>query len=173
MNFRGFIAICLLAVYGLPATIGPFWHHHGSCCATCGTYTQVADKSSADKNSADESSAVEASSDDKATEANSVKSEGKKPHRFGHCDGSCCSHKHATQGQAQSGCCDDSDPNKCPEDHRGHCAVCDFYAKAYYSALVFEIPEVSDWVPLVAESRIESPFDLSISLNARGPPASF
>lgn len=157
MNFRGFIAICLLAVYGLPATIGPFWHHHGSCCATCGTYTHVADKSSADNE----------------TETKSVDSNGKKPHRFGQCDGSCCSHKHATQGQAKSGCCDDSEPNKCPEDHRGHCAVCDFYAKAYYSALVFEIPEVSDWVPLAAESRIESPFDLSISLNARGPPASF
>ena len=79
----------------------------------------------------------------------------------------------ATQGQAKSGCCDDSYPNKCPEDHRGSCAVCDFYAKAYYSSLVFEIPEVSDWAPLAVESRIESPFDLSISLNARGPPASF
>lgn len=168
MNFRGFIAICLLAVYGLPATIGPFWHHHGSCCATCGTYTHVTDKSSKDKNSA-----VEGSSKDKASDAKSDNSEGKKAHRFGHCDGSCCSHKRATEGQAKSGCCDDADPNKCPEDHRGHCAVCDFYAKAYYSALVFEIPEVSDWAPLAVESRIESPFDLSISLNARGPPASF
>ena len=168
MNFRGFIAICLLAVYGLPATIGPFWHHHGSCCATCGTYTHVSDKGLGDK-----SSAVDGSSDDKATEAKSDDSEGKKAHRFGHCDGSCCSHKHAAPKQSESGCTDDSDPTKCPEDHRGHCAVCDFYAKAYYSALVFEIPEVSDWAPLAAPSCNESPFDLTISLNARGPPASF
>lgn len=164
LNFRGFIAICLLAVYGLPATIGPFWHHHGSCCATCGTYTHVTDKSSADKNSVVDGKTSEAKSDD---------SEGKKVHRFGQCDGSCCSHRHAAKNQTKSSCSDDTEPNKCPEDHRGHCAVCDFYAKAYYSTLVFELPEVSDWVPLAADSRVESPFDLSISLNARGPPASF
>lgn len=25
------ISICLLVVYGLPASIGPHWHHHGGC----------------------------------------------------------------------------------------------------------------------------------------------
>jgi hypothetical protein len=168
LNFRGFIAICLLAVYGLPAMVGPFWHHHGSCCATCGTYTHVTDKSSASEESSEDKASEAKSGDQKASDSPS-----KKAHRFGHCDGSCCSHRHAAQGQSESGSTDDSDSNKCPEDHRGSCAVCDFYAKAYYSALVFEIPEVSDWAPLAAESHVESPFDLTISLNARGPPASF
>lgn len=27
-----FIAVCLLAIYGLPASIGPHWHHHGASC---------------------------------------------------------------------------------------------------------------------------------------------
>lgn len=164
LNFRGFIAICLLAVYGLPAMTGPFWHHHGSCCATCGTYTHVPDKNSA---------AEDKSSDAESDVPKTGDSKGQKAHRFGHCDGSCCSHKHASHGKAESESSDDSDSSKCPEDHRGHCAVCDFYAKAYYSAVVFEIPEVSDWAPLAVESCVEAPFDLTISLNARGPPASF
>ncbi len=31
MFFRRLVAICLLISYGIPASIGPHWHHHSHC----------------------------------------------------------------------------------------------------------------------------------------------
>jgi hypothetical protein len=30
-----FVAICLLVLYGVPAIVGPHWHHHGHACSDC------------------------------------------------------------------------------------------------------------------------------------------
>lgn len=198
MNFRGLVALCLLAVYGLPASIGPFWHRHHPGCADCSRSSESVDAKFAELNG----SVARAPS----SQANVVSSEttrtddGWQSVRRCHSNRNCCCRAHAQTDHASrtdqpkrvAHSSRDDHPSfadrsesesklatesKAPchhdhsHDHRGHCSVCDFYAKAYYLLVTLNLPEVSEFVYWQAIDCFEASFCRSYSRLARGPPS--
>lgn len=150
--------VCLLVVYGLPAIVGPYWHQHGHSFADCEHHSVAS---------------LELGKDSKS-------------HRFCSSGGNCCCRHHSSSQDSSTNSSpagdssgenpdgenpDGENPDGDETDHRGHCTVCGFYAKAYFAAVAVELSLLCVSLPLGAEPAAIVSSLKCVAVLARGPPS--
>ncbi|MCU0716886.1 MAG: hypothetical protein MUD03_12235 [Pirellula sp.] len=152
-----FITILLLLVYGVPAAIGPHWHHHDRSCnhenAICGS-TNTA--------TGCQSEAVDR--DGKTSDSSSG-------------DRCCCHHRspyrsgtHPEESRSKS---NHGGGWSSVADDCGLCSICIHQAQSSIAAATIAITGLEDRIGTV-DFRTDSPVRSFVAtLHARGPPAAF
>lgn len=146
MFFRKLISLMLLGLYGVPAAIGPHWHHHHgcsehACVSTCSSSAEPHHYPSAHSCSCEHH--VPASADkvaDKVIDKKIVGNAKAKPTAW------------------------------TASDRHGPCAICAFYASAQDLPLAFESASQNQLVTSVEPLEPQAPSTSATTPQARGPP---
>lgn len=141
MFSKRIITICLLLLYGVPATVGPHWHHHGgSCCH----------------------SSSDACCDSRPAEPASTGHACCSKHSHS------CDTQHAASSTTESPV--PAEPSLSDRDS-GACAICAFYAQAQVPGSVAEASSQTGLTCDMLVSNQRSFLSIVFAHLARGPPS--